>query len=171
MSFRDHSYYPVHMRAAGLSNWSCRYVYVFIYVWSKATAVSCLTAQKSHRASSTAVSLHLLAIKLVCYSWWVVDWMLFLGILFMRTHTVSPHGVPCAQPPGHTHQLLTSTVGRQYSVFCAHFCAQRIQRAGYLNFCYLWERSQCELTICHSFIIHCIYILIEYSFYSEPFRM
>ena len=46
----------------------------------------------AHQIWSAGVSLHLHAGQPVCYSWWVTYQTLFLGILFIRTHTVSPRG-------------------------------------------------------------------------------
>ena len=52
-------------------------------------AVSHLSAQKNSPNWSAGVSSHLHAAQFVCYSWRVADQMLFLGILFIRTHMVS----------------------------------------------------------------------------------
>ena len=59
--------------------------------------------KKLHQIWSAGVSLHLCVVQLACYSWQVIDPTLFLGILFMHTHTVSPRGVPHAHnlPPEH----------------------------------------------------------------------
>ena len=101
--------------------------------WSKVTAVSCLTAQKTPPnlvwwCLFAFANVHVHATQLVCYSWRVVDQMLFLSILFMCTHTVSPRGVPSTQPWCTINYFNDRPL---ILIFCIRYSAQCIQCTGY----------------------------------------
>ena len=144
--------------AAKLSDWSCRYVhmnvYMSVYMWSKVTAVLCLSAHKYSRnlvrCCLFAFTVH--AVELFCYSWWVLDQTLFLGILFLRTCTVSPRGAPgpvitesvvrsgrCIlvvyssdQPMRDIHASWVNIRSGQQRVFTLCLCVQHTQCTGYV---------------------------------------
>ena len=91
-------------------------VCMYIYMQSKVMVVAHLSPQKN---LSAGVSLHLHVTQLVRYSWWVADQTLFLDILFIHTHTVSPHG------------FMGSIYAHSYShPILVRFSTQCIQRTG-----------------------------------------
>ena len=97
-----HNYTCARMRS---NNWSCWYNYVQ-YVGMRNFVFCCLyrscwyVGMHVIKTSSSAVSLHLHAGKLACFSCWVVDRRMFLVFLIyakktrnvpMRTHAVTPY--------------------------------------------------------------------------------
>ena len=82
LCYHNNDYYPVRACAAGSSVWLCLYVCILI------------CDQKTSPKFGLLVCLwiYMHAAQLVRYSWWVADQTLFLGILFICTHTVSPRG-------------------------------------------------------------------------------
>ena len=93
-------------------------------MWSKVTAVLHLTARKSPQLYYCLLILWVT--KLVCYSWRGLARTLFLGILFMCTHMVSPRGPHrglCRDPmPSLLGTPISSYHHQWYVMYCNTWC-------------------------------------------------